>query len=83
MDSASLFQDTSAACERVFDFMGLDSFDVQPTKVYNRGYYQETIDPRVAAQLREHYRPYDELLAEVIGQPFAWMGRTTTAAQAA
>ena len=79
MDSASLFQDTSAACERVFDFMGLDRFDVEPTKIYNRGYYQEIIDPQVAAQLREHYRPYDDLLAEVIGQPFAWMDRANVA----
>ncbi len=80
MDSASLFQDTTAACERVFNFMGLDSFDVQPTKIYNRGYYQEQIDPRVAEQLREHYRPYDALLTDLIGQKFTWMASRAVAA---
>jgi hypothetical protein len=74
LDSASLFKDTKATCERVFDFMGLDSFDVQPTKVYNRGYYQETIDPGIAEMLREHYRPYDVLLKELTGEAFSWMG---------
>ncbi len=74
MDSASLFDDTSAACERVFNFMGLESFDVQPTKIYNRGYYQETIDPRIADELRAHYQPYDELLTQVVEQRFSWMG---------
>ena len=29
LDSADLFEDTRATCERVFDFMGLDSFDVR------------------------------------------------------
>ena len=73
LDSANLFQDTRATCERVFNFMGLDPFDVQPTKIYNRGYYQEKIDPRVAEQLREHYRPYDALLADVTEQPMTWI----------
>lgn len=73
LDSAKLFEDTNATCQRVFNFMGLDSFDVQITKIYNRGYYQEKIDPRVADQLREHYRPYDALLAEVTEQTMGWM----------
>ena len=73
LDSASLFKDTSATCERVFNFMGLESFDVQPTKVYNKGYYQEKIDPQSAELLREHYRPYDELLTELTGETYSWM----------
>ncbi len=79
MDSAALFEDTNAACERVFNFLGLDSFDVEPTKIYNRGYYQETIDPRVAAELRAHYLPYDELLSEFLEQRFTWMARAQAA----
>lgn len=79
MDSASLFQDTSAACERVFSYLGLDSFDVQPTKVYNRGYYQEKIDPCVADELRQHYRPYDKLLADLIERPLSWMAQAKAA----
>lgn len=73
LDSASLFADTAATCNRVFDYMGLEDFDVEPGKVYNRGYYQEKIDPHVAERLREHYRPYDEMLTEFVGQPFGWM----------
>jgi hypothetical protein len=74
LDSSGLFKDTTATCERVFNFMGLDSFDVQPTKVYNRGYYQEKIDPQVAEVLREHYRPYDQLLQQLTGEVYSWMG---------
>lgn len=77
IDSANLFADTAATCNRVFDYMGLEDFDVEPSKVYNRGYYQETIDPRVAERLREHYRPYDEMLTEFVGQPFGWMTPAT------
>jgi hypothetical protein len=83
IDSANLFKDTSAVCNRVFDFMGLEDFDVEPGKVYNRGFYQEKIDPRVAERLREHYRPYDELLQEIMGQPFGWMTAATPRAMAA
>jgi len=73
LDSADLFKDTKKTCDRVFDFMGLESFDVQPTKIYNRGYYKETIEPQVAGMLRAHYRSYDELLEQVIGEQFSWM----------
>jgi hypothetical protein len=83
IDSANLFKDTSAVCNRVFDFMGLDDFDVEPGKVYNRGFYQEKIDPRVADRLREHYRPYDELLAEITGQQFGWMSPVASRSMAA
>ena len=83
MDSDSLFKDTGAACERVFSFMGLDGFDVQPTKIYNRGYYKEKIDPRVADQLREHYRPYDAMLTELVDEEFSWMKPRAQMARAA
>jgi hypothetical protein len=79
IDSASLFADTSATCQRVFGFLDVDDFAVRPSKIYNRGYYVERIDPRVAEQLRAHYRPYDELLREVAGQPFQWMARAQAA----
>jgi len=73
IDSASLTEDTGAVCERVFDFMGLDSFDVEAGKTGERDLYQQKIDPRVADRLREHYRPYDEMLEEMLGQSFSWM----------
>src|SRR4029078_5059734 len=83
IDSASLFKDTSAVCNRVFDFMGLEDFDVEPGKVYNRGFYQEKIAPRVAERLREHYRPYDEMLQQIIEQPFGWMSPPSLRSMAA
>jgi hypothetical protein len=73
LDSAELFADTSAACQRVFAFLDLEPCDVQLSKVYNRGYYGEKIDPRVADRLRQHYRPYDEMLKDLLGRSFRWM----------
>lgn len=73
VDSSTLFADTASVCNRVFDYCGLEDFDVEPGKVYNRGYYREAVDPRVADRLREHYRPYDAMLQELLGQPFGWM----------
>jgi hypothetical protein len=75
-DSADLFDDTNAVCQRVFDFIGLDHFDIQPDKIYNRGYYREKIDPATAELLRDHYRPYDELLVKLVGRQFRWMDST-------
>jgi hypothetical protein len=74
MESAALLQDPRAAYERVFDFLGLESdgVDVETPSLVDRD--QESIDPAAAAMLREHYRPYDELLSEVCGQQFSWMG---------
>lgn len=73
IDSSKLFADTNSVCQCVFSFLGLEPYDIRLTKVYNRGYYREQIDPRVVERLREHYRRYDELLAEVTGQQFSWM----------
>ena len=52
LDSADLFEDTPAACQRVFTFLGLPPHAVQTDKVYNRGRYRETIDAAAAEQLR-------------------------------
>lgn len=79
IDSAKLFADTSATCQRVFQFLDLEPFDVRPDKVYNRGYYDERIDPRVAERLRQHYRPFDELLKELLGVPLGWMAEPLAA----
>jgi hypothetical protein len=73
LDSAELFNDTNAACQRVFAFLGIERFDIVPTKIFNRGYYKEQIDPAVADRLREHFKPHDERLRELVGSPFRWM----------
>jgi sulfotransferase family protein len=82
LDSADLFANTSKTCQRVFEFVGVEPFEVQLEKVYNRGYYSEKIDPRVEARLRGHFRSYDELLVEIVGRRFSWMADGTRAAAA-
>jgi hypothetical protein len=79
IDSADLFQDTGETCQRVFEFLGIEPCAIEPGKVYNRGYYKEKIDPQVAVQLCEHFRPYDELLLQLLGRPFCWMGHRQAA----
>jgi len=73
LDSADLFDDTNAMCQQVFDFLGLERFDVQSQKIYNRGYYRETIEPATAELLRDHYRPHDQRLVDLVGKRFRWM----------
>jgi hypothetical protein len=72
IDSADLFEDTAGTCRRVFEFLELEPQEIRLGKVYNRGYYQERIEPIVAERLRDHYRPYDGLLAELLGRRFSW-----------
>ena len=78
LDSGELFEDTNAVCQRVFDFLGLEHRDVEPQKIYNRGYYREQIDPATAQVLREHYRPHDALLAALTGRSFRWIDAAAT-----
>lgn len=80
IESVDFFADTVAACDRVFSFLGLESFDVPASKVYNRGTYPDAIDPRVENRLREHYRPYDELIQDILGRPCGWLAPTARAA---
>jgi hypothetical protein len=81
LDSADLFDDTNAVCQQVFAFLGLEPYDVRPKKIYNRGYYREVIDPATAQLLREHYRPHDQLLIELMGRRFRWMESAGAAAR--
>jgi len=83
LDAADLFDDTNALCQRVFDFLGIERYDVQPDRIYNRGHYRETIDPATAEMLREHYRPHDEWLVELTGRKFRWMDEAGSAGQRA
>jgi hypothetical protein len=73
LDSANLFDNTNDVCQRTFDFLDLEPYDVSPKKIHNRGYYRDLIDPTVAQMLREHYQPHDELLVELLGRRFRWM----------
>ena len=80
LESANLFTDAGAECDRVFSFLGLESFDVPASKVDNRGTYLDQIDPRVENRLREHYRPYDALMQDILGRPCGWLATTARAA---
>jgi hypothetical protein len=82
IDSAKLPEDMGVVCERVFDFMGLDSFEVEPSTSGDRDFFEPKIDPRLAERLREHYRPYDEMLEEMLGQSFSWMSPRVQSAAA-
>jgi hypothetical protein len=73
LDGVSLHSEAAALCERVFSFMGLESHDGLLPQQAKRGEPMASIEPRVLGTLRTHYRPYDELLAEMIGQRFSWM----------
>jgi hypothetical protein len=79
IDSAELFADTSEVCQRVFSFIGIGPFDVRSNRVLNRGYYKERMDADVENQLRVHYGPYDDLLAELTGRQFSWVARKAAA----
>jgi hypothetical protein len=79
IDSAELFADTSGTCNRVFDFLGIERCHIQVEKVYNKGFYREQIDPRVAERLRSHYGPYNALLQSMLGREFSWMMRAAAA----
>jgi Sulfotransferase domain len=74
IDSADLFDDTNGVCQKVFEFLGVGPHPVPPRKIHNRGYYREKIDPTVADLLRDHYRPHDQLLVELLDRRFCWMG---------
>jgi hypothetical protein len=80
IDSHDLFCDTAAACRRVFAFLGLEPFDVRASKIYNRGRYDEKIEPRLADRLRRHYETYDDLLVGLLGARFHWMTESRIAA---
>ncbi len=73
MDRASLRANMNAACDRVFNFMGLESIEIGLPADERVDVSHESIDPRVLTLLREHYRPYDQLLSEVSDQQFSWM----------
>jgi hypothetical protein len=79
VDNANVTNDLAATCNRVFDFMGLDAFDVQP-KPTEESHNAESLCPRVAAMLRDHFRPHDLLLADIAGQRFSWMSSRAEAA---
>ncbi len=75
LDSAELFADTSAVCQQVFAFLGLESHPIAVTKIYNRGGYREKVDPATAELLRRHYEPHDRLLRELLSREFGWMSQ--------
>jgi hypothetical protein len=73
MDRTSLLRNANAACDRVFNFMGLESVKIESRAIEEADRGGKVIDPRAERLLREHYQPFDELLREISEQQFSWM----------
>ena len=72
LEAANLFADTAATCNRAFDYMGLDDCEVEACEA-DRTASSPVADPRAVNLLRQHYRPYDEMLSEFLEQRCSWM----------
>jgi hypothetical protein len=80
LDTGSFQSGAGDAYERVFNFMGLESCEVEAVPRLGHREGLARTDANVATILRAHYRPYDELLADLVGQQFSWMSSSIAAA---
>lgn len=75
LNMAEYWKSRSAALNRIYDFIGLERFDVPLTDVKTNSNPLTHLPPADEAsmqKLREFFRPYNERLFDVIGARFEW-----------
>jgi hypothetical protein len=64
-------RDPLAGLTRALDFLGLPAIDHVRLEARNTRKYP-AMSPRTAERLREHFAPYNEDLARLLGEPMDW-----------
>ncbi|MGK7344546.1 MAG: sulfotransferase domain-containing protein [Candidatus Nitrospinota bacterium M3_3B_026] len=72
LKSESFFENPQRTLDRVFDFLGLPGHRPREFRVGRRGDYDVPIDPRLAEEMAEFFRPHNERLYELIGEDLGW-----------
>lgn len=71
IQAESYFADQASALERVSDFIGIDR--VAPSAADRRnGYDYPGLSASTLARLREHFRPHNERLYQLLGEEWDW-----------
>lgn len=69
--SEQFFEDPMAVLRDIYDFLGIQDFEPQNLKIYNKRHY-EPMPPAMRAHLRAYYQPHNERFYELIGKRFDW-----------
>ena len=72
VESNDFFTNTSAATNRVFEFLGLPPHELENYPVKNVGRKREAIPDDLHQELQAHFAPLNEELYTLIGQNFDW-----------
>ena len=75
VDAGDFFTDPEPAYDGVLRFLGLPNLGYPPFERHNARPRVSALPARLRDELREHYRPYDEELAEWLGREPSWRRR--------
>lgn len=71
LKSEDLFSDPQNIMDEVCGFLRIQKISGN-YQVRNEGKVKEVIDPEIEHELRDHFRPYNEKLYQIIGRNFNW-----------
>lgn len=71
LESEDFFAAPARAYAEVLEFLGLPQWRPETFERHNARPGSD-LDPRLRRRLEQHYEPYDERLAELLGHPPAW-----------
>lgn len=72
LKSESFFDDPQKTLKAVFDFLGLPGHRLREFDVKRKGEYDAPIDPALAEEMAEFFRPHNERLYGLLGEDFGW-----------
>lgn len=72
LKSEDLFAKPTEVVDEVFEFLELDTCNVDAMEARRKGDYEQTLDDEVADRLRRFYAPYNAELYKLIGRNMGW-----------
>jgi len=68
--SEALFKSPKKICNEVFEFLGLENYEINPLCLNKVNY--PTLPDDIKNRLKEYYRPYNQELYELLDRGFNW-----------
>lgn len=68
----SLFADPRSTCDEITNWLGVEPVQIDRFEARNTGGTEASPTPSAVADLREHFRPANEELFELLGSRFDW-----------
>ena len=72
LNSEAFFSHPTKMLQQVFEFVGVDPFEVRDLRPRNVASNKSRVEPEVYSYLNDYFRPHNRELYDLLGKDYRW-----------